>query len=150
MFVRDCPDSLKVFLITVMGSHEFPAYCAKRNCAQIAHWVFSKRRKIVMFVEWDKHTGPDNKNGRIQDFCQGRAPTNGWTYMGWWGWLVADIHKDRFATLQNVYCNAMLDLRWRPSVPFLGWRNHAFGAGRSVPEGGGAPAPAHISWIRRW
>ena len=73
---------------------------------------------VVVFVEMTLFTVRTRRvsycgyQGRIQDFCQEEsASRDWWTYIPIWdgGWVVSDIRKDRFATLQNVYCNAVLE-----------------------------------------
>ena len=60
----------------------------------------------------------------------------------WW-WVIADIRKDRFATLQTFIAMLCLNgFEWCPSILSLGKRNRAFGASRSVP-GVGARHSAH-------
>ena len=85
--------------------------------------------------------------GRIQDFCQGRAPREWWPYMGW-EWAIFDIRKHRFATFQDVYCHIMPEWCWTTIqetpvslLSALETREPAPKA-RVLPSQGWAPAPA--------
>ena len=68
-------------------------------------------------------SGNTSGQERIQDFCQGRAHRDGWTYMGW-GWLVSEICNDNmqhFKVFIAMLCLNGVELC--PSVQTLGWRN---------------------------
>ena len=87
------------------------------------------------------------RQARIQDFCQGRAPREWWPSMGW-EWAIFDVRKLRFATFQDVYCHIMPEWCWttiqETPVSLLSapeTREPAPSA-RVLPSQGWAPAPA--------